>query len=183
MGKEIKVADLLPERIDGFGASAREVLRNDAKIAGQQLAWGYVSSNLQQALRKALDCDLFAVLAEGWAKSPLLQSYAAALTKPAADVRLGAHELTRELHPVVAVTIGPCPRIELEFTVQLAASFSGLKLEIADRHITGGVPGEMSASAGLSFKDVTLHEAQSKRLELPSRFRFTDPGIPIATSV
>jgi hypothetical protein len=185
MAETIKVADLLPERIDGMGTAVREALCNDAKVAGQQLAWGYISAHLEQALRKALDCDLFEVLAGGWAQSPLLSSYAAAMTKPTAEITLGAHQLTRELHPGVAVTIAPCPCpcIELEFTLALSARFSGLKLDIANRHITGGVPGEISASAELSFQNITLHEANSRTIELPGRFRFSDPGIPIGPAV
>jgi hypothetical protein len=183
MAETVKVADLLPERIEGLGAAARQALCKDAKVAGQQLAWGYVSSHLEQALRKALDCDLFAVLADGWAKSPLLNSYSAAMTRPNAQIQLGAHELTRELHPTVAVTIGPCPCIELEFTLAIAAQFNGLKLDIANRHLIGGMPGEVSASAELSYGDVTLHEARSRTLELPGRFHFADPGIPIAPPV
>lgn len=180
MAETIKVADLLPERIDGMGAAVRDALCSDAKVAGQQLAWGYISSHLERALRNALDCDLFDVLAGGWAQSPLLNSYAAAMTKPSAEITLGAHQLKRELHPGVAVTIAPCPCIELEFTLALAAQFSALKLDIANRHITGGSPGEVSASAELSFKDVTLHQAESRALQLPARFRFAEPGIPIA---
>lgn len=179
MAERVTVADLLPERIEGLGTAARQALCNDAKVAGQQLAWGYVSSHLEQALRKALDCDLFAVLASGWANSPLLNSYSAAMTQPTAEIQLGAHQLTRELHPTVAVTIGPCPPIKLEFTLALAAQFSGLKLDIANRHLIGGMPGEVSASAQLSYADVTLHQAQSRSLGLPGRFHFTGPGIPI----
>jgi hypothetical protein len=183
VAETIKVADLLPDRMAGFGTAAREALCKDAEVAGQQLAWNYVSSHLQQALRQALDCDLFDVLASGWAQSPLLQSYVAALAKPTAEVHIGAHDLTRELYPVVAVTIAPCPCIELEFTLCLAASFSGLQLDIADRYITGGIPGDVSASAALSFKGIPLHQAESRKLELPGRFRFEGRGIPIALPV
>ena len=180
MADTIKVAELLPERIEGLGTAARDALCNDAKAAGLQVAWDYVSSRLDGALRQALDCDLFDVLARGWAQSPLLTNYVAALTQPAAEVHFGKHELTRELKPSVAVTIAGCPCIELEFTFAIAAQFSGLTLDIADRHITGGSPGAVSASAELSLGEVTPHQAQSRELELPRRFRFTEPGIPIA---
>jgi hypothetical protein len=180
MADTVKVADLLPRRIGALGRSARQALANDAKAVGQQIAWGYVTSRLDAALHEALDCDLFAVFANGWAQSPLLKSYAAAMTKPSAEVQLGAHALTVNFYPTIAISIGPCPSTDLEFTLAVAAQFSGLKLEIANRHITGGVPGAVSASAELSFQSVTLHQSQSREVELPGRFRFSDRGIRIA---
>ena len=176
----MKVSDLLPERLDGLGEAAREALCRDQQVGGMKLAWDYVSRRLDEALRSALDCDLMEVLAQGWANSRLMGGYAAAATSAEpTEVELGEHEVSRELNPVVAVTIGPCPCVELEFNVALSARFGGLKLEIADRHITGGRPGEVWAGAAVSFRDLTLCEAESRRLQLPGEFRFAAPGVPI----
>src|SRR3954471_12075758 len=115
MADAVKAADLLPKRIGGLGRAARQALCNDAKVAGQQLAWGYVASRLDEALREALDFDLFDAFANGWGESPWRGSYAAAMTQPSAEVRLGAHELALKLHPSIALTIAPCPYMNLDF--------------------------------------------------------------------
>jgi hypothetical protein len=180
MAETIKIAELFPDRLDGLAAAAHEALCKDAEVAGQKLAWDLVSSRVGQALRQLLGCDLFDVLARGWSDSPVLRSYAAAMTEPSAKLDFGEHQLSRELNPTIAVTVGNCPCIELQFTVALAARFSGLRLEVTNRHITGGSPGAVSASAELSIGDVILHEAKSRELELPKRFSFPAPGIPIS---
>ena len=74
-------------------------------------------------------------------------------------VELGEHELKRELQPVIAVTIAPCPCIELKFLFALTAHIGGVRLSIVDGHIVGGDLGELWASAQLSYEGTPLHPA------------------------
>jgi hypothetical protein len=95
-------------------------------------------------------------------------------------IELGAHEIVRELEPVVAVTIGSCPCVELKFTFTVTGKFGGVKLCVMDAHIVGGSPGEAWAMAQLSYNGVPLHDAaESRKLALPGAFDFPQPGIPI----
>jgi hypothetical protein len=95
-------------------------------------------------------------------------------------VELSEHDISRELNPVIAVTIDPCPSIELNFTFALAAHVGGVRLSIIDGHIVGGDLGELWASAQLSYEGVPLHpEQESARIAVPGEFSFAPPGIKI----
>ena len=95
-------------------------------------------------------------------------------------VEFGEHDISRELNPTIAVTIAPCPCIELNFTLALAAHVSGVRLAIVDGHLVGGDLGELWASAQLSYEGVPLHpEQESARIAAPGEFNFVAPGIKI----
>ena len=95
-------------------------------------------------------------------------------------VELGQHDLQRELHPIVAVTIAPCPSVELKFVLALSANVGGVRLLIVDGHIVGGDLGELWASAQLSYEGTPLHPPQeSARVGVPGEFAFDPPGIKI----
>jgi hypothetical protein len=147
------------------------------------LAWDYVGSQLEGALKSALDCDALELLAKGWANVQLLAEYADPEKHPPGErsvVELGAHDVSREVHPVVAVTIGSCPCVELKFTFAVTGHFGGLKLAILDGHITGTSIGDAWLTAQLSLNGVPLHEpAESRKVPLSGEFAFTPPGIPI----
>jgi hypothetical protein len=181
--ERLTLAALLPERLDGAAEQAREALCADENVRGMGLAWDYVGSQLQGALKSALDCDLVEVLAKGWAGARALAEYGDAQKHPPGErsvVDLGAHDVSREVHPVVAVTIGSCPCVELKFTLAIAAHFSGLKLTVGDGHILSGAPGEAWASGQLSYNGVPLHKAgESRKVALPGQFVFAAPGIAI----
>lgn len=147
------------------------------------LAWDYISSELSGALRQALDCDLMEVLAKGWAAADLLAEFAASGkhgTVERSVVELGSHELTREFKLILAVTIGSCPCVELEFDFTVSANFGGVQLIIVDGRIIGGQAGEAWASAQLSCEGVPLHDAaESRKLPIPGAFQLSSPGVPI----
>jgi hypothetical protein len=173
------VGDLLPERFEGLEDRVKERLCEDPGVGSDKLAWDLIGSEVEGALRSVLDCDLIETLAKAWTTARALQDYADPARHPpgeAAVVHLGEREVERELHPVVAVTIGQCECMELRFTLTLAAHFSGLALTIRAPHITGGIAGDLKVSAQLSYGEVKLHEAlESRRIELPGRFVFSVP--------
>ena len=156
---------------------------DDQQIGGMKLAWGFIGSQLQDALRSVLDCDLLEVLGGAWAKAAPLADFADPAKQPPGErsvVELGEHDVTRELEPVVAVTIGACPSVELKFTLALAAHVGGARLSIVDGHLVGGDLGELWASAQLSYDGVPLHPAQeSTKIGVPGEFSFAPPGIKI----
>ncbi len=187
MAEGLKLADLLPERLDSLGDQAKAALCENEDIGCMKLAWDLIAGELEGALRSVLDRDLFEILAKGWAQARLLSDHADPAKHPPGErsvVKLGEHRVRRDLHPVVAVTIGSCPCVELKFTLSLTAQFGGLTLAIVDGHIIGGRPGQAWVTGQLSYNKVPLHRAQeSRKLALPGEFRFASPGIPLAPPV
>lgn len=179
----VKMSDLLPDRLDKAAEEARKTLCENQDIGCMKLAWDYVGDQLQGALKSALDCDALSVFAKTWATASALSDYADPAKHPPGErsvIELGAHEIKRELEPVVAVTVGSCPCVELKFTFAVTGHFGGVKLSVMDAHITGGSPGEAWASAQLSYNGVALHPpAESRKVPLAGTFDFAAPGIPI----
>lgn len=178
-GSGLRVGDLLPERFDGLEEQVKAQLTADPEAGTSKLAWDLIGSEVEGALRSVLDCDLIETLAKAWTTARALQDYADPAKHPpgeASVVHLGEREVERELHPVVAVTIGQCECMELRFTLCLAATFSGLALSIRAPYITGGSAGDLKVSAQLKYGKVALHEAQeSRKIELPGRFALAAP--------
>lgn len=179
----VKMSDLLPERLDGVGDEARKTLSENEDIGCMKLAWDYVGGELQNALKSALDCDAFAVFAKTWAAAEQLSDYADPAKHPPGErsvIELGAHEISRALEPVIAVTIGSCPCVELKFTFTVTGNFGGVALSVMNGHIVGGRPGDAWATGQLSYNGIPLHQpAESRKLALPGAFDFPEPGIPI----
>ena len=183
MADRVSLASLLPERLDSVAERIRPKLCENEDVDRMKLAWGFIGSQLLESLKSVLDCDLLEVLAKAWAEAAPLAELADPARHPPGErslVELGEHEISRQLEPVVAVTIGPCPCVELRFQVTITAHVGGVRLSVVDGHITGGDPGELWASAALSFEGVPLHPAQeSRRIALPGQFSFSPPGIRI----
>ena len=183
MAKSVTLADLLPDKLDSVAERARERLCDDEEIGRMKLAWGYIGKELHKALKSALDCDVLEVLGKSWARLGELAAFADAGKHPPGErsvVELGEHELKRELHPVIAVTVAPCPCVELKFLLELTAVIGGVRLSILDGHITGGDLGELWASVQLSYEGTPLHPPQeSARIGVPGEFAFDAPGIKI----
>lgn len=177
------LGDLLPDRLDAVRDRARAELSQNKDVAGMKLAWDYVGGQLQDALKSALNCPALEAMATCWSAAQVLAEYADPAKHPPGErsvVELGAHDFSREFNPVIAVTIGSCPCMELDFTLAVTANFGGVKLGIADGHITGGEAGDAWASAQLSLHGVPLHQpAESKKVALPGAFTFGPPGIAI----
>lgn len=179
----VKLGDLLPDDLEQAGKRAAASLREREDVGCLKLAWDVVGRELEGALGRALDCDLIGILAECWAQSKLLAEYADPLKHPPGErsvVGVGAHEFSREVHPVIAVTVADCPCVELKFTFTLTGHFGGVQLVIADGRIRGGRLGEGWVSALLSYGGVPLHEAaESKKLPLTGEFTLPGDGVRI----
>ena len=183
MASSVTLGDLLPDRLDSVDEQVRERLCDNEEIGAMKLAWDYVGKELGNALKSVLDRDLLEVLGKIWSEYNEICAFADPDKHPPGErsvVALGQHDVKRELHPVIAVTVGPCPCVELKFLFELTASISGVRLSILDGHIIGGDLGELWASAQLSFEGVPLHPAQeSAKVAIPGEFAFELPGIKI----
>ena len=179
----VALSALLPDRLDSMGQRVKSRLSENEQVGGMKLAWGFVGTEIQAALKSILGCDLLEILAKGWAQAAPLADFADPAKHPPGErsvIELGKHDLSRELHPVIAVTIGSCPCIELNFTLTVTANISGVRLSILDRHIVTADPGETWASAQLSYEGTPLHPApESKKIQIPGEIRFAAPGVEI----
>jgi hypothetical protein len=183
MAETLTLADLLPERLDGLAQKARGTLCENQQIDGLSLAWDYVGTQLGDAVKRALDCDVLEMAAKGWSTAKSLSDYADPEKHPPGErsiVELGEHEWSRDVHPVVSVTIAPCPCVDLDFTYTLTGHFGGIKLAIADGHIIGGSLGDAWVAGQLSYHDLPLHDAsESRKVPLSGDFALRAPGIAL----
>ena len=183
MAETIPLSTLVPDKLDSVAEQVRERLCDNEEIGRMKLAWDFIGKELNGALRSALDCDLLDVLGGVWAQAEPIVALADPSRHPPGErslVELGQHDISRDLHPVVAVTIGPCPCVEISFLFNLAAHIGGVRLAVVDGHIVGGDLGELWASAQLSYEGVPLHPAQeSAKVRVPGEFAFAAPGIKI----
>lgn len=183
MADHFPLSALLPAKLDSLAEQMQARLCQDEQVGGMKLAWDYIGNELGTALKSVLDCDLIDLLARAWARAaPLAELADPAKLEPGERtlVELGKHEVKRDLHPVIAVTIGSCPCVELEFKFALVANIGAVRLAVVDGHIVGGDLGEIWASAQLSYEGTPLHPpSESRKLALPALFELDPPGIKI----
>lgn len=179
----VRLKDLLPDDLEEAGKRAAASLREREDVGCEKLAWDVVSRELEGALGRALDCDLIGLVAECWAQSRVLADFADPQKHPRGErsvVDVGAHEFSRDVHPVLAVTVAGCSCVELRFTFALTGHFGGAQLIVEDGRIRGGKLGEAWVSAQLSYENVPLHsEAQSKKAQLSGEFTLPGDGVKI----
>ena len=183
MAERVSLHALIPARLDSMAEQVKARLCEDEQVGGMNLAWDFIGGELGNALKSVLDGDLVEILAQAWAKAAPLADLADPAKHPPGErslVELGEHQVAREFNPVIAVTVGSCPCVELSFTLALTATIGGVRLAAADGHIVGGDLGEVWASAQLSYEGTLLHPAaESRKLPLDGEFRFDPPGIEI----
>ena len=183
MAETIPLSALIPDRLDSVSEQVRARLCDNEEIGRMKLAWDFIGKELNGALKAALDADLLEVLGGVWAQAAPIVALADPAKHPPGErsiVELGKHDVTRELHPVVAVTVGPCPCVEISFLFSLTAHIGGVRLAIVDGHIVGGDLGDLWASAQLSYEGVPLHPPQeTTKVRVPGEFGFAPPGIKI----
>lgn len=183
MAKSVSLGALLPQKLDSVADRVRDRLCDDEQIGGMKLAWGFIGKELHKALQTVLDQGLLDVLGKSWSELSEIAAFADPAKHPPGErnvVELGQHEIKRDLHPIIAVTVAPCPCVELKFLFALTANVGGVRLSIVDGHIVGGDLGELWASAQLSYEGVPLHPPQqSAKVGIPGEFSFDAPGIKI----
>jgi hypothetical protein len=182
----LSVADLLPDKLHDLDAAIQHEKAANADLARSNLpamAMGVVGERVDGAVREALSCDVFRLLAEAWAKARELHEYADPAKHPPGETSslfLGEHALSIDLHPTVDVSISGVAKFELRFTLQLAAALRLAEVTIRDAHIIeiGKCDGELKAV--LKYADIDLHDPlKSRRVTLTSPLAFAAPGVPI----
>jgi len=183
MDEDIKLRDLLPDKLQSAAAKGVARLKANDQVGGMTLAWNYIGDELEDSLQSSLDCDLLGVLAKGWAEWRDIAEYADETKHPKGEtsvLSVGKGHISREVYPTLEVTVGSCPCVDVKFTFRLSAHYECLELSILNGHITRVAPGKGWVGAQLLYDDIPLHsEAESKKMQLPGEYRFAEPGIPI----
>jgi hypothetical protein len=173
---EIRLRDLLPERLEGLEGTIEDELRKDEKTMRQTLVWGFIRESAAKKIIDALDFDVFRIVANGWAKADELARYSNQPAGETAFVHLLKHDFTKPTYPTLVVDFGLPPHARIRFTLDLIAHFEGAVLEIRDRHIVACKTANASVQAQLKYGDIKLHKrVDSKKLDLPGTHRFKEP--------
>lgn len=180
----MSVADLLPAHLDHLDAALEREKAANAQLASlPAIASGIVGERVDAAVREALSCDVFQVLAGAWAKARELHDYADVTKHPTDETStmfLGEHGLGVDLHPTVDVTITGLGTFELRFTLTLQAALRMAELTIRNQHIVQLGKCDAALQSVLKYGDIPLHEPlQSRRVTLSTPLAFAAPGIPI----
>lgn len=176
------IRDLLPASFDRMaGTMQTELCRQDG-VTGTRLAWGFVGSEASSAVLSVLNVDVFELVAHGWCVAKELHEYTDSTRHPPnehAIVHLGEHAFVKALHPVLEVMVGPIDCGSLRFTLELAAHFRAVALTIVSAHIIAVDAGDGFVGATLKYGDVTLHNAETRKVPFPAQLAFRAPGLAI----
>ena len=181
----LRVRDLLPDHFDDLDKVVAEEMRaEDGGQAGlPALAMRVAGEKAADAVKDALDCDLFETLAQAWCKARELREYTDPKKHPPGErstVFLADHDLTAKLHPVLDVKVAALGHARLRFTVELKAAFRCADLTIQDGRIVEIAGGDCQATAQLKYRDTKLHKAlNSRQVALTRPCVLTAPGLAI----
>ena len=177
-----QIRELLPVSFDGMAGTMRTELCKQNGVTRGQLAWGFVGLEASSAVRSVLDGDVFEWVARGWCAAEELYEYTDPAKHPPnerAIVHLGEHAFVKVLHPVLEVMVGPIHCGSLRFTLELAANFRAVALAIVRAHIVAVDAGDGFVSAKLKYGDVTLHNAETRKVSFPAHLALQPPGLAI----
>jgi hypothetical protein len=183
----VKLSDLIPVDLDRLDATLKQQRSANAELAKTnlpKLAVGVMDEKVDQALRGVLDCDVFGLLAQAWAKARELHEFTDKTQHPPDEVSsmfLGEHSLSVEVHPTVDVAIGQLAKFSLRFTVELEAAFRMAELTIQAGYIKQIGKCDCEVSAVLKYDGIELHKPlKSKRIALIGAMVLVAPGVAIA---
>jgi len=179
----VTLGQLVPDPFDGMESTVKSEASRSAGVEQKNLLWSFVGSKAEEAVRDALDCDVFEVIAQGWCLARELHEYTDRTKHPIGEksvVHLGEHAFKVDVHPTVVVIIDKAEAARLRFTLELAANFRAVALSICNGCITGIAAGDGYVSAQLKYGSVSLHKRKdSRKVKLPVQIDFKAPGYAI----
>jgi hypothetical protein len=181
------VSDLLPSHLTNIDEAVKEAMAEDQDIARGKVpsfVGGVIAKRTSEAIRGALDLDVFRVLAAAWAKAQELHEYADPGKHPSGEVStlfLGEHNLTCELHPVIEIGVGAIGKMTLRFDLTLTANIRAVELTLQNARIVQLGRCEGQVGGALSYRGARLHQPlKSRALTLLSSWDLPAPGLAIA---
>lgn len=179
----VSVKEFLPDKLDGMVDAVKQEACSDPNAGTAKLAWNFIGFEATKALRSALDCDVFELLAQAWCTARELREYTDRSKHPPEEIsvlHLGDHKLKTNVDVVLEIAVGELSLTRLRFTVELAAHFRSAALSIRDGHVTDLASGDCSVSAQVKYRDTELHKPmESRKVTLPGRIAFRTPGLAI----
>jgi len=179
----VTLGQLVPDPFDGMESTVKAQASPNVGSGGKNLLWSFVGSKAEEAVRDALDCDVFEVIAQGWCLARELHEYSDKSKHPIGEksvVHLGEHAFKVDVHPTVVVIVDRAECARLRFTLELAANFRAVALSICNGCITGIAAGDGYVSAQLKYGSVSLHKRKdSRKVKLPVQIDFKAPGYAI----
>ncbi len=171
--------ELLPRELDGLETVIEDGLRKEANGNLSTLVWRFVRASAAEDVSKALDADVWPVLAHAWAKAKELHTYADSPPDETRVVHLGNHDFMTAVHPELTVDIGAPPYPPpLVFTLEIAAHIDAATLRIRQGRIVALESADAWVYAQLKYGNEPLHKKESPVLRLPAEWTF-EPGVPI----
>jgi hypothetical protein len=172
--------------IDLSKADIEKALAEHAKVdtdaaRGLGHLGGFAAAIGAEQLNKALDVDVYELLAKAWTT---VQAVHDAATKSRLTpgqptlISLGAHDLRHICQPVLKLFVADVALPDLRLTLELVARFNSVKVSIADARLRSVAPGDASVIARLWYKSVQLKEKSSPVWKLPGEIPL-GPGVPI----
>src|SRR5688572_18202696 len=138
MNEPTTLRELLPKQLDGLEVAIEDGLRKESNGNLSTLAWRFVRASAAAEVDKALDADVWRVLAHAWAKANELHIHADSPPGETRVVHLGNHDFKTAVHPELTVDIGtpPYPAL-LVFTMEIAAHIEAatLRIKIGRAHV------------------------------------------------
>jgi hypothetical protein len=122
---------------------------------------GAASARAAEELNRALEIDVFEVLAQGWAKVPAVRNAVqlSALTQgPPALVNLDQHDIASTSRVVLDSTVAQSALPPLELTLEIAAGVQGATLAAREGRIELVALGDASITARLTYRGVVVKE-------------------------
>lgn len=122
---------------------------------------GPAAQRAADELNRALDVNVFELLASGWAKVPAVRNavqLSVLMPGPPAIVRLDPHNITSTSYPVLNIDAGHGALPELKLTLEFIAGVQSATLAAQDGRIELIALGKASVIARLKYKSVLLKE-------------------------
>lgn len=167
-----------PEGTDALAQRLADAGAKDKKLQTPLIPEPMLRAAVMAALKPILHVDVLAFLAESWRTADEIR--AARVTDPPDKpviVKLAKHSITRELKPVIEVTIGAPMRVPLDVTIALTGTFDGLALSIASGCVQSVGAGKCDLAMQVKLAgEATLEKPVTlKTWKLPGEHRFTPP--------
>jgi hypothetical protein len=122
---------------------------------------GAASERAAEELNRALEVDIFEVLAQGWARVPAVRNAVqlSAMTQgPPALVNLDQHDIASTSRVVLDSSVAQSALPPLELRLEIVAGVHGATLAAREGRIELVALGDASITARLTYRDVVVKE-------------------------
>ncbi len=162
MGNDVKLREPLHVTGDDVERALFEQSMDELAVAHMfDRLRGVASQRAAEELNRALELDIFEVLAEGWTKVPGVRNaiQLSALVKgPPALVNLDWHNIISKSHVVLDSSVAESALPPLNLDLELVASIKSAALAARDGFVELVALGDASVIARLKYKSVLLKE-------------------------